>query len=120
MHPHPTPEPRPVPRWLWAVLAVTVTILLVVGGFAVQRYLDDRAEQAARPTFSDGTYRVGFDVWPGDYSYTASTRGYWSVCEDSECAQVSQINLLEAVTGSLTIPRDAQFIQLVEMTITPE
>jgi hypothetical protein len=75
----------------------------------------------------NGTYKVGSQIQPGDYSYTVVGRagGYWKTCNDIAC-EIGTPGFIDndfipekGSTGFLTIPVTAGFVELSGLLLTP-
>lgn len=75
----------------------------------------------------DGTYKVGVEIQPGEYSYIVDngmlSSGYYAICSAANCDLDTIIdnNFIPepGTTGYLLIPFDAQYIELQGLTLTP-
>ena len=150
--PTPPPAPKKHRRWPW-VLLVVVVVLGVIGAFngsgdkepesAAAFVAATPAEVYVPPTFTaptarmvpakpaeppsplttDGTYKVGAQIQPGDYSYAlSSSTGYWATCSDITCDPFGGMidnDFVTAGTGYLTISPSALYVQLRGLDLTP-
>lgn len=115
--------------WRTVAVLLVVGVIAVVGAIAVNDsqpdedvYIADAARSVERtstikrapvkadPLTTDGLYKVGTDVVPGEYSYTANDgrSGYWATCPDANCSDVLE-NDVTGVTGYLTIAPSVKY-----------
>lgn len=140
----PPPPPKKSYTWLWVLIGLAVAVLvlrvLVVGGTtdssstdsddtvtsiqpATGAPLETSAGQTTDvidPLVTDGVYRVGVDIQPGQYRYRArdNDSGYWKTCSDANCQDIIQ-NDVTGVSGYLTITPDVAYIELDGLNLSP-
>lgn len=74
----------------------------------------------------DGTYKVGTEIQPGEYSYTVTQKanGYWALCTDTRC-EVGEGMIdndwipTAGATGYLTIDESAAYVELKGLVLAP-
>lgn len=74
----------------------------------------------------DGTYKVGTEIQPGEYSYTVTKKanGYWALCTDTRC-EVGEGMIdndwipTAGATGYLTIDESAAYVELKGLVLAP-
>jgi hypothetical protein len=74
----------------------------------------------------DVMYLVGTEIQPGTYRYTVTGEdwGSWELCNDARCnvgAGLIDMDMIdgEGHTGYLTIPSNAKYVKLANLTLTP-
>ncbi|MBD0862611.1 hypothetical protein IA539_15535 [Gordonia sp. zg691] len=72
------------------------------------------------PLTTNGLYKVGTDIAPGEYSYRAANgkSGYWALCSDANCSDIID-NDVTGVTGYLTITPAVAYIKHKGLALKP-
>lgn len=72
----------------------------------------EQAPVKVDPLTTNGLYKVGTDISPGEYSYAAvnGKSGYWALCSDANCSDIID-NDVTGVTGYLTIDSTVAYIK---------